>query len=291
MTTFDDLAKQGKNMKLLRFGPIGQEKPGAMDAQGNIRDLSSVLLEITPEWLTPKQLAVLSAIDLSSMPLVDAGVRMGTPIAGIRQFVAIGLNYRKHAEEAGLGMPEEPVVFNKAITCIVGPNDGIQLPKDSTATDWEVELAFVMGATTHQVSEDDALNYVAGYCLANDVSERDWQIKRGPTWFKGKSFPTFGPLGPWLLTADEVPDPQNIPLSLSVNGVEKQNSNTVDMIFSVKQIIAYLSQIMILLPGDVVITGTPSGVALGMKTPEYLKKGDVVTLSAGGLGTQTQLVS
>lgn len=278
-------------MKLLRYGPIGKEKPGALDAQGHIRDLSSVLPDLTPDWLTPKQLAVLSAIDLTTMPIVDAGVRMGVPVAGIRQFIAIGLNYKKHAEEAGLGMPEEPVVFSKAITCLSGPNDGIQLPKDSQATDWEVELGFVMGAVTHQVSEADALNYVAGYCLANDVSERDWQIKRGPTWFKGKSFPTFGPLGPWLLTADEVPNPQNIALSLSVNGVERQNSNTADMIFSVKQIIAYLSQIMILLPGDVVLTGTPSGVALGMKPPQYLKVGDVVTLSADGLGSQTQLVS
>ena len=278
-------------MKLLRYGPIGKEKPGALDAQGHIRDLSSVLLDLTPDWLTPKQLAVLSAIDLTTMPIVDAGVRMGVPVAGIRQFIAIGLNYKKHAEEAGLGMPEEPVVFSKAITCLSGPNDGIQLPKDSQATDWEVELGFVMGAVTHQVSEADALNYVAGYCLANDVSERDWQIKRGPTWFKGKSFPTFGPLGPWLLTADDVPNPQDIALSLSVNGVERQNSNTADMIFSVKQIIAYLSQIMILLPGDVVLTGTPSGVALGMKPPQYLKVGDVVTLSADGLGSQTQLVS
>lgn len=278
-------------MKLLRYGPIGKEKPGALDAQGHIRDLSSVLPDLTPDWLTPKQLAVLSAIDLTTMPIVDAGVRMGVPVAGIRQFIAIGLNYRKHAEEAGLGMPEEPVVFSKAITCLSGPNDGIQLPKDSQATDWEVELGFVMGAVTHQVSEADALNYVAGYCLANDVSERDWQIKRGPTWFKGKSFPTFGPLGPWLLTADDVPNPQNIALTLSVNGVERQNSNTADMIFSVKQIIAYLSQIMILLPGDVVLTGTPSGVALGMKPPQYLKVGDVVTLSADGLGSQTQLVS
>jgi 2-keto-4-pentenoate hydratase/2-oxohepta-3-ene-1,7-dioic acid hydratase in catechol pathway len=236
-------------MKLLRYGPIGQEKPGALDAQGHIRDLSAVLPDLTPDWLTPKQLAVLSAIDLTTMPIVEAGVRMGVPVAGIRQFIAIGLNYKKHAEEAGLGMPQEPVVFSKAITSMCGPNDGIQLPKDSIATDWEVELGFVMGAVTHQVSEADALNYVAGYCLANDVSERDWQINRGPTWFKGKSFPTFGPLGPWLLTADDVPNPQNIALSLSVNGVERQNSNTADMIFSVKQIIAYLSQIMILLPG------------------------------------------
>ena len=277
-------------MKLLRYGPIGQEKPGALDAQGHIRDLSAVLPDLTPDWLTPKQLAVLSAIDLTTMPIVEAGVRMGVPVAGIRQFIAIGLNYKKHAEEAGLGMPQEPVVFSKAITSMCGPNDGIQLPKDSKATDWEVELGFVMGAVTHQVSEADALNYVAGYCLANDLSERDWQINRGPTWFKGKSFPTFGPLGPWLLTADEVPNPQDIALSLSVNGVERQNSNTVDMIFSVKQIIAYLSQIMILLPGDVVLTGTPSGVALGMKPPQYLKAGDVVTLSADGLGSQTQLV-
>jgi 2-keto-4-pentenoate hydratase/2-oxohepta-3-ene-1,7-dioic acid hydratase in catechol pathway len=277
-------------MKLLRYGPAGKELPGALDAQGNIRDLSLLVPDFTPDWMSPEKLAALAAVDLSRMPLVEAGVRLGAPIAGTRQFVAIGLNYRKHAEESGHPIPKEPVVFTKAITCISGPNDEVLLPEGSVAGDWEIELGFVMGRTASQVSVADALGYVAGYCLANDVSERDWQIKRNGQWGKGKSFPTFGPIGPWLVTADELPDPQNIPVELAVNGAVKQSSNTSDMIFSVAEIVSYLSQFMTLLPGDLVITGTPEGVGLGMKPPQHLQRGDVMTLSAGPLGSQTQQV-
>ena len=277
-------------MKLLRYGPAGKELPGALDAQGNIRDLSLLVPDFTPDWMSSEKLAALSAVDLSRMPLVQAGVRLGAPIAGTRQFVAIGLNYRKHAEESGHPIPQEPVVFTKAITSISGPNDDVLLPEGSVAGDWEVELGFVMGCTASQVPVADALGYVAGYCLANDVSERDWQIKRNGQWGKGKSFPTFGPIGPWLVTADELPDPQTIPVELKVNGVVKQSSNTSDMIFSVAEIVSYLSQFMTLLPGDLVITGTPAGVGLGMKPPQFLQRGDVMTLSAGPLGSQTQQV-
>jgi 2-keto-4-pentenoate hydratase/2-oxohepta-3-ene-1,7-dioic acid hydratase in catechol pathway len=277
-------------MKLLRYGPVGKELPGALDAQGNIRDLSLLVPDFTPDWMSPERLAALAAVDLSRMPLVEAGVRLGAPIAGTRQFVAIGLNYRKHAEESGHPIPTEPVVFTKAITSISGPNDEVLLPEGSVAGDWEIELGFVMGRTANQVSVADALGYVAGYCLANDVSERDWQIKRNGQWGKGKSFPTFGPIGPWLVTADELSDPQTIPVELKVNGVVKQSSNTSDMIFSVAEIVSYLSQFMTLLPGDLVITGTPEGVGLGMKPPQHLQRGDVMTLSAGPLGSQTQQV-
>ncbi len=277
-------------MKLLRYGPVGKELPGALDAQDNIRDLSLLVPDLTPDWMTPEKLAALAAVDLNLMPLVEAGVRLGAPIAGTRQFVAIGLNYRKHAEESGHPIPTEPVVFTKAITCISGPNDEVLLPEGSVAGDWEIELGFVMGRTASQVSVAHALGYVAGYCLANDVSERDWQIKRNGQWGKGKSFPTFGPIGPYMVTADELPDPQTIPVELKVNGVVKQSSNTSDMIFSVAEIVSYLSQFMTLLPGDLVITGTPEGVGLGMKPPQHLQRGDVMTLSAGPLGSQTQQV-
>ena len=277
-------------MKLLRYGPIGKELPGALDAQGNIRDLSLLIPDFTPEWMAPGKLAALAAIDLTRMPLVEPGVRLGSPTAGTRQFVAIGLNYRKHAEESGHEIPKEPVVFTKAISSIAGPNDDVALPEGSVAGDWEVELGFVIGTTASCVSVADALKYVAGYCLANDVSERDWQIKRNGQWGKGKSFPGFGPLGPWLVTADEIPDPQTIPVELEVNGVIKQSSNTSDMIFSVAEIVSYLSQFMTLLPGDVVITGTPAGVGLGMKPPQFLQRGDVMTVSAGPLGKQRQQV-
>lgn len=278
-------------MKLLRHGLPGQEKPGALDSAGNARDLSLLVPDFTPEWLSPEKLQALTAIDLERMPLVPAGTRLGSPVAGTRQFVAIGLNYRKHAQEAGMEIPKEPVVFNKALTSIAGPNDDITLPPGSEAGDWEIELAFVIGTLARQVSVEQALTHVAGYCLANDVSERDWQIKRGGQWGKGKSFDGFGPLGPWLVTADELPDPQVIPLELRVNGEVRQRSNTADMIFSIAQVVSHLSQFMTLLPGDVVITGTPEGVGLGMKPqPVFLRKGDVMTLYAGPLGTQTQRV-
>lgn len=277
-------------MKLLRHGPHGSERAGALDNHGEVRDLSALIGDITPDWMAPEKLAALAAVKLEALPLVPSGTRLGAPVAGVRQFVAIGLNYRTHALEAGMAIPAEPVVFNKAITSIAGPDDEIVLPFDSTQTDWEVELGFVIGTTARRVPVDSALDHVAGYCLANDVSERDWQANRNGQWGKGKSFDGFGPLGPWLVTADEVPDPQAIPLRLRVNGVVKQDSNTADMIFPVAQIVSYLSQFMTLLPGDVVITGTPAGVGLGHKPPQFLQRGDVVELSAGILGTQRQQV-
>jgi 2,4-didehydro-3-deoxy-L-rhamnonate hydrolase len=278
-------------MKLLRHGPAGAEKPGALDATGQARDLSLLVPDFTPDWMSPAKLQALAAIDLTRMPLVPQGTRLGAPTAGVRQFVAIGLNYRKHAQESGLEIPKEPVVFTKALTSIAGPNDDVELPEGSEAGDWEVELGFVIGTRANKVAIADALSHVAGYCLANDVSERDWQIKRNGQWGKGKSFDGFGPLGPWLVTSDELADPQNIALELAVNGQVKQRSNTADMIFPVAEIVSYLSQFMTLLPGDVVITGTPEGVGLGMKpTPQFLRRGDVMTLSAGPLGTQRQQV-
>ena len=278
-------------MKLLRHGPAGQEKPGALDANGKIRDLSLLIPDFTPEWMSPAKLQALQTIDLLRMPLVPEGTRLGAPVAGTRQFVAIGLNYRQHAEESGLEIPKEPVVFTKAITCIAGPNDDVELPEGSVAGDWEIELGFVIGTLARKVSVAQALSHVAGYCLANDVSERDWQIKRNGQWGKGKSFDGFGPIGPWLVTSDELPDPQSIPLELAVNGETRQKSNTADMIFSVAEIVSYLSQFMTLLPGDLVITGTPQGVGLGMKpNPVFLSRGDVMTLSAGPLGSQRQQV-
>lgn len=277
-------------MKLLRHGPIGSEKAGALDAQGRARDLSLLVPDITPDWLSPAKLQALAAIDLQKMPLVPEGTRLGAPVGGVRQFVAIGLNYRKHAEEAGLELPAEPVVFTKAVTSLAGPDDEVLLPEGSVAGDWEIELGFVIGTQARKVPLDRALSFVAGYCLANDVSERDWQIKRGGQWGKGKSFDGFGPIGPWLVTADELADPQSIPLELSVNGVVRQSSNTADMIFPVARIVSYLSEFMTLLPGDVVITGTPSGVGLGMKPPVFLQRGDVMTLDGGPLGKQRQQV-
>ena len=278
-------------MKLLRHGPAGAEKAGALDAQGRVRDLSLLVPDLTPEWMSRPKLQALAAIDLQRMPLVAEGTRLGAPVGGVRQFVAIGLNYRKHAEEAGMEIPKEPVVFTKALTSIAGPNDTVELPEGSVAGDWEIELGFVIGTLARKVPVAQALQHVAGYCLANDVSERDWQIKRNGQWGKGKSFDGFGPLGPWLVTSDELPNPQNIPLELAVNGVVRQSSNTADMIFPVAEVVSYLSQFMTLLPGDVVITGTPQGVGLGMKPPVFLKRGDVMTLSAGPLGTQRQQVS
>lgn len=277
-------------MKLFRHGPVGQERAGAVDADGQLRNLSLLVPDFTPDWMAPERLQALRAIDLRQMPLVPAGSRLGAPVAGVRQFVAIGLNYRQHAEEAGMAIPKEPVVFTKAITSIAGPNDEVTLPEGSVEGDWEVELGFVVGRTASLVAPADALSHVAGYLLANDVSEREWQAKRNGQWGKGKSFPGFGPLGPWLVTADEIPDPQDIPLELKVNGRVVQSSNTADQIFPVAEVLSYLSQFMTLLPGDVVITGTPAGVGLGMKPPQFLQRGDVMELSAGPLGTQRQQV-
>ncbi|MBB1598478.1 fumarylacetoacetate hydrolase family protein [Variovorax sp. UMC13] len=277
-------------MKLLRYGPIGAEKPGALDAAGRVRDLSPLVHDLTPDWLAPARLQALAAIDLERLPLVPEGVRLGVPVAGVRQFVAIGLNYRQHAIESGLDVPTEPVVFNKALGALGGANDDVTLPEGSVAGDWEIELGVVIGSPVRRVSAADSLSHVAGYCLVNDVSERDWQIRRNGQWCKGKSFDGFGPVGPWLVTRDELPDPQDVPLELAVNGQVRQRSSTADMIFPVAQIISYLSQFMTLMPGDLVITGTPQGVGMGMKPPQYLQRGDVMTLSAGPLGTQRQRV-
>lgn len=278
-------------MKLLRFGAVGAEKPAALDAQGRMRDLSLLVPDLTPDWLAPPRLRALGAIDLERMPLVEGNPRIGAPVAGVRQFVAIGLNYRQHAEESGLAIPLEPIVFTKAVTSISGPNDDIVLPEGSEETDWEIELGIVIGTLARKVTPAQAPGHVAGYCLANDVSERNWQIKRNGQWGKGKSFDSFGPLGPWLATSDEISDPQTLAMELSVNGEVKQRGNTSDMIFSVAQIVSYLSQFMTLLPGDVVVTGTPAGVGLGMKPPQFLKKGDIVNLRIDQLGCQTQLVA
>ena len=277
-------------MKLFRHGDPGHERPGAFDADGQPRDLSLLVPDLTPDWMAPEKLAALAAIDLRRLPRVAEGVRIGAPLAGTRQFVAIGLNYRRHAEESGLPIPDEPVVFNKAITSIGGPDDDVRMPEGSQALDWEVELGFVMGRRASQVAQADALSCVAGYCLANDVSERDWQLERNGQWGKGKSFDGFGPVGPWLVTADELPDPQNIPLELAVNGTVRQHSNTSDMIFPVAYLVSYLSRFMTLLPGDLVITGTPEGVGLGMKPPRFLEHGDTMILDGGILGRQTQKV-
>ena len=277
-------------MKLFRHGDPGQERAGAVDAKGVKRDISLLVPDITPDWLSPAKRAAIAAIDLTKLPPVADDARIGAPVGGSRQFIAIGLNYRKHAEEAGMAIPKDPVVFNKAITCIQGPDDDVVWPEGSEKMDWEVELGFVVGVKAQRVSRENALSHIAGYCLANDVSEREWQANRSGQWVKGKSFDTFGPLGPWLVTADEIPDPQALPLTLAVNGAVRQKSNTSDMIFSVAEILSHLSQFMTLLPGDVVVTGTPEGVGLGMKPPQFLKRGDVVELDGGVLGHQRQRV-
>ncbi len=277
-------------MKLFRHGPAGSERAGIVDRQGVLRDLSLIVPDITPDLLAPERLAALAAIDAERLPPVDEAVRIGAPVGGIRQFVAVGLNYRKHAEESGMAIPKEPVVFNKALTSIAGPNDAVEMPDGSTHLDWEIELGIVIGSTARRVSPEAALSHVAGWCLANDVSERDWQANRNGQWMKGKSFDGFGPLGPWLVTTEELTAPQAIPLRLSVNGEVRQNSNTSDMIFSAAFLVSYISRFMTLLPGDVVMTGTPEGVGFGMKPPVYLKRGDMITLDGGILGTQRQVV-
>ncbi len=276
-------------MKLCRYGAPGVEKPGLIDTDGCIRDLSGHLADIGGETIGEHGLAMIAAINPASLPLVKGEVRYGPCVKGTHHFVAIGLNYADHAAESNLPIPNEPVVFNKWVSCIQGPNDPVTIPKGSLKTDWEVELGVVIGTKASYVSEVDALSHVAGYCVVNDVSERHWQQERGMTWDKGKGFPTFGPVGPWLVTADEVGDPQNLSMWLSVNGTKLQNGNTRTMIFTVAQIVAYVSQFMTLLPGDIITTGTPPGVGLGQKPePWYLKAGDVVELGIAKLGVQRQ---
>ncbi len=278
-------------MKLVRYGNPGQEKPGLIDAQGVLRDLSKAVKDIGPDQLSDEALAKIAQLDTAKLPAVKGSPRLGCPVNGVRKFIAIGLNYSDHAAEAGMPIPTEPIVFMKATSCIQGPNDPVMLPKGSKKTDWEVELGVVIGRRARYVSQKDALSHVAGYCTIDDVSEREFQLERGSQWDKGKGCDTFGPIGPWLVTRDEITNPQKLAMWLDVNGVRRQTGNTKTMIFSVAKIVSYLSQFMTLEPGDVITTGTPPGVGMGAK-PEavFLKKGDVVTLGIEGLGEQRQEV-
>jgi len=278
-------------MKLVRFGPAGKEKPGLIDADGKLRDLSRKVRDIGADTLAPAKLKELGKLDPRKFPLVKGRPRLGACVAMPSKFIAIGLNYSDHAKESGNPIPEYPVVFFKSQTCIVGPHDSVMIPKDSTQLDWEVELGVVIGKTARYVEEKDALKCVAGYCVINDVSERDFQLKKGGSqWNKGKGCDTFGPLGPWLVTTDEIRNPQSLGMWLDVNGVRRQTGNTKTMIFGVARLVADLSRYMTLLPGDVITTGTPPGVGLGMKPPVWLKAGDVMTLGIDGLGEQKQKV-
>lgn len=277
-------------MKLVRYGKPGKEKPGLIDADGKLRDLSKVIKDIGPEQLNDAALAKLLKLKPATLPLVRGKQRMGCPVTGIGKFIAIGLNYSDHAKEAGMPIPKEPIVFTKAISCIQGPDDDVMLPKGSVKGDWEVELGVVIGKQARHVSQKAALDYVAGYCVSNDVSEREFQLERGGQWDKGKGCDTFGPLGPWLVTRDEIENPQKLNMWLDVNGERMQTGNTKTMIFNVAKIVSHLSQYMTLMPGDVVITGTPPGVAMGMKPQRFLKKGDVMTVGIDGLGEQHQKV-
>ncbi|GAB2715092.1 ureidoglycolate lyase [Comamonas sediminis] len=276
-------------MKLLRYGPVGQEKPGLLDSSNTLRDLSGVLSDIEGAQLGDAALARLRAIDPSTLPAVLGQPRIGPCVARVGKFICIGLNYADHAAESGAAIPTEPVIFNKWTSAICGPNDAVEIPRGSTKTDWEVELGVVIGKAAKYITEAQALEHVAGYCVVNDVSEREWQIERGGTWDKGKGFDTFGPIGPWLVTRDEVPDPQNLSMWLEVDGKRFQNGNTKTMIFTVAQIVAYVSQCMSLQPGDIISTGTPPGVGLGIKPhPIYLKAGQTMRLGIEGLGEQQQ---
>ncbi|HOB01274.1 MAG TPA: fumarylacetoacetate hydrolase family protein [Casimicrobium huifangae] len=278
-------------MKLVRYGKAGQEKPGIIDTDGNVRSVVDLINDWDGEHLTAKVLAKIAKINPAKLPLVKPKTRLGPPIARPAKFVAIGLNFADHAAESNLPIPKEPVVFNKWTSCIQGPNDDVMLPKGSVKTDWEVELGVVIGTRARSVSKKDALNHVVGYCLVNDVSEREWQIERGMTWDKGKGFDTFGPIGPWLVTADEVGNPQKLGMWLDVNGARQQTGNTKTMIFDVATIVSYCSTLMTLEPGDIITTGTPPGVGMGKKpNPVFLKPGDVITLGIDKLGEAKQTV-
>ena len=277
-------------MKLVRFGPPGLEKPGLLDAAGNIRDVSGLLDDFSPRTLSPEALDVLRALDLERLPTVDGSPRLGVPWSGMGKYVAIGLNFSDHAAESGMALPQEPTMFTKWLSCVCGPNDDTVMPQDATKLDWEVELGIVIGERTFHVSEAEALDHVAGFCLVNDVSERAYQIEYEGQWTKGKSYPTHCPIGPWLVTPDELGNPQAVDLWLDVNGVRRQTGSTKTMIFGVAQIVSYLSRFMALQPGDVIPTGTPPGVGMGQKPPVYLKSGDVITLGGHGLGEQRQVV-
>ncbi len=277
-------------MKLVRYGNPGREKPGLIDDEGKLRDLSAVVPDIGPAQLGEAALARIRKANPAKLPLVRGKPRMGCPVNGVGKFIAIGLNYADHAAESGVPIPSEPVVFMKATSCIQGPNDPVMLPKNSVKTDWEVELGIVIGTRARYVSKKDALSYVAGFTLVNDVSEREYQLERGPQWDKGKGCDTFGPIGPWLVTGDEIENVQRLDMWLDVNGQRMQTGNTKTMIFNCATLVSYVSQFMTLMPGDVITTGTPPGVGLGMKPPKYLKKGDVMTLGIQGLGEQRQEV-
>jgi 2-keto-4-pentenoate hydratase/2-oxohepta-3-ene-1,7-dioic acid hydratase in catechol pathway len=275
-------------MKLVRYGAKGAEKPGLIDKSGQLRDLSAHIRDLDGEAYSPASLQRLAALDPASLPAVGGNPRLGAPVTGISKFVAIGLNYSDHAKETGNPIPSEPIFFLKANTALSGPTDPVEKPRGSTKLDWEVEIAVIIGSRAKYVSEADALNHVAGYCICNDVSERNFQIERLGQWTKGKSHDTFGPLGPWLVTKDEIPNPQSLSMWLDVNGKRKQTGSTSTMIFSIAKCVSYVSQFMTLLPGDVLTTGTPPGVGTGMKPPQYLNVGDVVTLGIEGLGEQRQ---
>jgi 2,4-diketo-3-deoxy-L-fuconate hydrolase len=278
-------------MKLLRYGPAGQEKPGLLDASGTVRDLSGHVHDITGDVLAPASLERLAVLDTARLPVVDGRFRFGAPVSGVSKFIAIGLNFSDHAAESNMPVPSEPVIFMKATSCIQGPNDEVMLPKDSQKSDWEVELGVVIGTTARYVEERDALDYVAGYLVVNDLSERHFQLERGGTWDKGKGCDTFGPIGPWLVTKDEVGDPQNLDMWLDLNVERVQTGNTRTMIFGVAQLVSYCSRFMTLVPGDIITTGTPPGVGMGMKpAPIFLKPGDRMRVGIAKLGQQQQAV-
>lgn len=277
-------------MKLVRFGEYGKEKPGLVDASGQIRDISSLIPDLADEALSPESLKTVGAIDPSTLPLAPDGARLGSCVARPGNFLAVGLNFADHAAETNMATPEEPVLFNKAPNCVVGPNDDVMIPKGSTKLDWEVEFAFVIGKRARYVEEKDALDHVAGYCICNDVSERQFQMERSGQWMKGKGCETFGPLGPWLVTTDEFTDTSDLAMWLDVNDERVQNGSTKTMIFRVPFLVHYISQFMVLEPGDVITTGTPPGVGLGFKPPRFLKAGDVMRLGITGLGEQQQTV-
>jgi 2,4-didehydro-3-deoxy-L-rhamnonate hydrolase len=278
-------------MKLLRYGPAGREKPGLLDADGKIRDLSGQIADVDGQALTSETLGRLAKLDPATLPIVDGSPRLGCPVGSVSKFVAVGLNYADHAAEANMPLPSEPIIFFKATSCIVGPNDDVILPPGSTKGDWEIELGIVIGRTARYVEEREALDYIAGYCLVNDVSEREYQLERGGTWDKGKGFDTFGPVGPVLVTADELGSPQSLEMWLDVNDQRMQTGSTKTMIFGVATLVSYISRIMTLFPGDIITTGTPPGVGMGKKpAPIYLKPGDVMTLGIERLGTQRQHV-
>ena len=277
-------------MKLVRYGKIGREKPGLIDSSGKIRDLSDIIGDVGGDFLSPRVLARLAKIKPEALPAVRGKPRLGACVADVGNFIAVGLNYADHAAETGAPIPKEPILFNKAASCVVGPNDDVVIPRGSLKTDWEVELAIVIGSRASYVAEHNALDHVAGYCLCHDVSEREYQIERSGQWMKGKGCPTFGPLGPWLVTRDEIADVQKLSMWLDVNGERMQKGSTATMIFDVRKLVSYISHFMILRPGDVITTGTPPGVGMGMKPQRFLKAGDTVSLGIEGLGQQAQRI-